>query len=75
MELRRKRTMFPTTMLPPPDEVASPMPDMPSSVSIRRKTNDRPAGSGFVTQTLRSVIFIATFAPERDSALCANRSG
>ena len=61
VELRRKRAILPTIMLPPPPElVASPMPDIPSSVSILKKTKVRPRGSGLVTQTFKSVIFIVS---------------
>ena len=79
VELRRKRAILPTMMLPPPPElVASPMPDTPSSVSILKKTNERPRGSGLVTQTFKSVIFIVsscivpTYGRETRASSCVN---
>ena len=69
VESRRNLAMFATTTLPPPPElVASPTPDTPSSVSILKNTNDLPRGSGLVTQTFKSVIFIGR-PSDRESAL------
>ena len=69
VESRRNLAMFPTTMLPPPPElVASPTPDTPSSVSILKNTNDLPCGSGLVTQIFKSVIFIGC-ASSRESGV------